>query len=1004
VFDRKRAELVGRAEELQALASGLAVLRSGAGWIATVRGPAGVGKSRLVHEITTIARANGVPVMIGSADEDAPRDPYAPIAEALRSGFASFADDAERHAVAMASPAVLSLLPELAANADDVQRRPDLDRAAIAEAVVSILRTLAREKGALLIIEDIHNAPRATSSLVRYLSRRLPALPVGIILTWRSEESAAASARMIEAGLRSSHAPGPSIDLRALTWPETREFARRLLDLSELPPTAFVDALFERTEGNPFYIEEIVSAIERPNPRSAPELPAQLPDTLHGVLGHRLAGLTRPARRVIANAAVFGRRFNGQLLTDIAGFDERTVNRSLEAAMERGVIVEDGGQLHFRHALLREVAVASLPPTERRRLHLRIAHAMEREQRDSAIDPSASLAYHYGEAGDRESQRFYAERAGDAAMASGAVREGASWYSEALRLADELGEEQLIPLLRKSANTFMADWRLADAEAAYERLIGEHRKSGDQHALGEALVQSAMTLFNDSPRRLQRLETALNVLAPLGDSEALARAEAALATLYQNMDRREAFEMGISALGKARALNLPDAEILGLRVVGTIATHGDFALGARLLRRSIRIATQRGDTANAFLATFNLAGACIRVGRWDEAIAYLQPAYDAAVRQNVPDGIGSGLIRLAEIALSRGNWDEAEDYLGQTRERINVTDFSARLMLAIQQAHLDVRRGRFQAAIDAIGAIEDEVRESAQLHDIASTQHLLGLARLGAGDPARAQEHAEQMLESSHSMGEGYNLLPFVEFACEAFLANGRIERARSLIDEAGSVVATLRESLAPERIRSLAGEPSEMESDSSMRAEDDQHAKAIAVLRLCEGMIAEAESRREDAVKAYEDALAFFRLTDRPYEIARLRLKLATALLARGMNDDRGHARADLESAGETFARLGAAELAAVEGLLRSHRLVRSGPRGAGEGLSEREHEIAALVAAGLSNRQIGKTLVLSPKTVEHHVSRILGKLQLASRAALPAHVSARSEAPSQPARSPSD
>jgi DNA-binding CsgD family transcriptional regulator len=191
--------------------------------------------------------------------------------------------------------------------------------------------------------------------------------------------------------------------------------------------------------------------------------------------------------------------------------------------------------------------------------------------------------------------------------------------------------------------------------------------------------------------------------------------------------------------------------------------------------------------------------------------------------------------------------------------------------------------------------------------------------------------------------------------------------------------------------LRALFGEGDDSELAPPRRAEDDQHAKGRAALRLYEGMLAEAEARHGEAVEAYDDALRFFRLTDRPYQVACIQLRLGAALLARGEAPDRSRARHELTEARNTFARLGAAQLETADALLRSHRLVASGPRGGGEALSEREREIASLVAAGLSNPQIAKELVLSPKTVEHHVSRILGKLQLTSRAALAAHVSAQ-------------
>jgi len=977
-----QAPLVGRTSELKQLAMLVDRLAAGEGWFATIAGGAGVGKSRLVGEVTTAAWARGMHVLVGYCDEDTRQDPYGPYIEALRRGLGD-ADPAVRADVLAALPRSLHpLLPDLSDDHTDVS---SLDRTLVADGLRRVLEAFGTRGGAIVVVEDLHLATRATLAVLRQLAREVERISCGLIATWRTDDSESEGAlRSFETNSQTRASMTARIELRPLTWSEARQFVGVLLGATALPPTSFIDQLYERTEGNPFYIEELVHAMEPGDDgRDYSALAEGLPATLGGVLRQRLERVGARGERVLGAAAVFGRRFSAEALIEVAGLDAATVERSLEYALRHDIVAEVDRGFLFRHALLQEAAMARLLGPERRRLHLRIAHALERDPA-AAVGRSAALAYHYGRADDRESQRLYAERAGDEAIARNDPREATTWYADALRLAGEVSEDEPIALLEKAARVFVRNWRLGDAEWAYGRLIAARREAGDSKALGETLAASAMVFFNDPPRRLERLHQALEVLEPLGKSVSLARAKAHVASVYLNIDHPDALNAALSACAVAKAADTPDAEAIALRVIGTLVAQVDIELGARLLRASTREATRLGMNADAYLSSFNLAGAYVRAGRWAEAEAALQPSYQAAVRQNVPDAIGTSLIRFAEIKRLSGDWLAADELLAQARLRIDETDVSARMLFAFEAAYLDAGRGSWDSVLRAVEPMCSRIDEKDQKLDIAMARHLLALARFGAGDVEGAASEVQRML-GALSMVATYAGVPFLRTACDVLAAAGRIADIRLVISDLHSLNESLQVMLDPERVRGLL--PDVYGTARSERPTKPAHnlgTMADAVLHSCEAVVAESQRRPADAVAGWQASLTFWERSGRPYDEAACRMRLGAALLLRMRDGDRDTARQHLTAALAAFTRLGAIEARAAEALVRKHRLVAPPSRRTSDELSPRELEVLMLVARGRANREIAQELVLSTRTVDHHVSRLLSKLGLTSRAAL--------------------
>lgn len=977
-----QAPLVGRVAELAQLSALMTQLEAGQGWVVSLLGEAGVGKSRLVQEFGLRARAEGQHVLIGFCDEDGRQDPAAPYVEALRSGLRAaphLADTVKRSLAASCH----ALLPELLGETGQVVN----DRPLLAEGIRRCLEAFAEDGGTLLIVEDVHLATRGTLSILRRITRDISQVRIGVLVTWRKDNPEADGLlHSFELNPQTRASLAARIELRPLTWAETRQFVAVLLGQHALPPTSLIDQLYERTEGNPFYIEELMHAAEDDGRvRADAMLPDRLPPTLGGVLSQRFDKLGARGQRVLGAAAIFGRRFSAESLVEVAGLDGTTVERALEGALRLEIIAEQGSGFTFRHALLQEAAAAHLLGSQRRRLHLRIAHAHEREQTQFP-GRAATLAYHYGRANDHEAQLLYAERAGDDAEARNDPREAAVWYSEAIRLADSVSDEEPLALLEKAARVFVRNWRLDDARVAYDRLITARRESGDTRALGETLAASSMVYFNNPQMRLDRLRAALEILEPLGNSPALARAQAWLATAYLNVDNQDALDVGLAALSVAAQTGTDDAAAIALRAVGTWAAQGEIGLGAALLRESIRLSAEEGLNVDAYLASLNLSSAYARAAMWAEAEAVMMPSYRAAGRQNVPDAIGTSLVRLAQVKRLSGDWLAADELVAQARLRIDETDVSARMLFAFEAAYLSLGRGRWHEAISTVQPLVRQIDEKDQKLDIAAVRDILAQACVGSGDIEGAVGHVRAMLAALDDVGS-YSVVIFLPTACETLCMAGHAVEAKAVIDNLTALMARLSVLLNPERIRGLLPHQYKVLAGGDRAPSTSLSDRAQAVWHWCRAALDSIDGRHEAASQEWEQSLPYWRTAGLTYEAAECQVRLGLALLAAGRPEDRDRARDALTEGGEVFRALDARRLQFVEALLRKHRLVAPEMRRAGPELSRREREVLALVAQGLANRRIAEALVLSPRTVEHHVSRLLSKLGLATRASLAAY-----------------
>ena len=932
--------LIGRDDLLELVDRRLDEVVAGRGQFLLVAGEAGVGKSRFLEAIDHKATARG---SVSSWGLVAPQDhdvPAASILDMARSmlrdpGFADLGHD-------------LLQLREATFEARQVERR-----GLVMDVVDRILASVGGPT--LLGFDDLQWADDLSLEIIGELARRSRDLPLLVCGGYRTDEALIGTSLRDWRSRLLTQRVAEEVRLTTLSRADTALVTTLILDTGLPAPREVAEAVYERTDGIPLHIEELLGALgaeARANGLAIRE--ATVPDTIEDAVLARLSHRSPEAQAVARAGAIIGRCFVPEVLAGIMDLPQDAIEGPLQELIDHFVLDPPGsrGLYDFRHQLLRDAIYRSVPVGDRRRFHARAGEFGAQLEGQSEIHSSL----HYERAGLRGRAYETALAGARDATRLSAHREAFELYRRAVANAPA----DLEPVERARLFQEYADEALAieqnevagDAYAAARDLFLEAQEPARAAGArsGALMVMGRMGVPVTVRRAEIDSELARIDALPAGPDRDEARAEIQInkAVLQIETLDVDAARSTIEAYSATFAASGDDASVLDgrsrLGMVDILAGDVDGGLGA--IARVAGEARQAGAESVGVTAYRDAAIWAVRTMRYGQAAGYLGEGlrYADAIEQSYCAHLM--LATSAFVAWAGADWEQA---MADAQQAISDPGcLRAPAMARWTLGYVALGRGQ---ADDA----EAVLAEARQFGDAAgliafSLPPLWGLAEtaLVAGLPETAVEHCRAALERCQATGERALLSPFVVTGVRALQAAGRPSEAAGWIEDCDRQMGPLRDIAEP------------------------AFAHARGLVALADGATGIARTALEDAVRGWD-------ATGRIWEASWARLDLASCFIRSNRFADATRLAVEVRT---TASRLDSRPLASrAETLMRQAR-GRISVDEPWRPLTAREFAVARLVAEGHTNAEIADSLGIAPKTASSHVEHILAKLGASRRA----------------------
>ena len=961
--DPQASNFIGRQQELATLTGALDAALAGRGQIVMLAGEPGIGKTRLAQELAAVAERRGARVLWGWCYEHGGAPPYWPWLQCIRTHIETAESSQLRQELGPGAADISEILPELSAMLEGLERPPALEpeqaRFRLFFSITSFLKNISRSQPLVLVLDDLHWADESSLLLLEFIAREIAASSLIVVGTYRDMEVSGSHplAQTLGNLVREDHYQ--RVQLGGLTRNEVGEFVEARAGIAVAD--AAVDALHQRTEGNPLFVGEVVGSVTPEEMARDQDWIASIPEAVRDAILLRLSRLTEPCSQLLRTASIIGRDFDLPLLRVLSPeFKETELLESLDEAL--GIrIVESlparSGGYRFSHALIQQAVYEEIPPMRKAQAHAAVANTLEELHSNNLDEHAGELARHFAEAEavfGTEKMVRYSLIAGERALEAFAYEQGLVHFQQGLaaklgRPTDEDTAKFWAGVGRCQVATLPL-FQLEEAVVSLKKAFDYYAEAGN----ADQAVAIAEQPFPASAGRdygvLQIIERALALVPPTSR-----QAGRLLARYGWLMGIEKAnYEGSRDALAQALdiARNEDDTALAVHALASAAEVENFFFHYAEATSKSldaIALLVEIDDPRSEMMAHF-LAGQGFihHIGDPVEAERHTRQSIAAAEKLRHHFYLGRALNQMSWLSYRRGDWRAARDFSdrGLAASPRETRLLHTRMILEYEVGNFDDGEAYLDRLLEVM-----RLTEPGPAYEYAFPAMAIPMAARISGD-LRWLDEAEK---AANHVFSSSSVTPMVAAMTNTGLALAALQR--------GDVAAAKQLYFAKQPPETFGG-------------------LGPQINRLI-GLLAQASGSVSEAMAHFEDSLIFCRKAGFRPELAWTCHDYADALWQRNNRGDRAKADSLLDEAQKISSDLGMRPLMErAEALRAQFRLAPEPAPALPDGLTHREAEVLRLIAVGKSSRDVAEGLVLSIRTVERHITNIYGKINARGRA----------------------
>ncbi|UCE74367.1 MAG: tetratricopeptide repeat protein, partial [Methanomassiliicoccales archaeon] len=717
-----RTRFVGREKEFEEIKRHLHESIQGRGRLVFVIGEAGIGKSRLISELSEYAKTKNVISLKGRCLYHENTEPYLPFIDAFGEylserkresreeegqdvqssddifsmGLVGIAGSSSASQEFMDQPyddtgelVPMGLLPideeESGAHPPAIDKiNLQEERTKLFESLSQLVIDVSKKEPLLLVLEDLQWADDGSLQLLHYLARNIQNSRVMICGAYRPEEieNIRGEVHPLAKTLKRMRPEKLfyEIVLNRFDEKSTASMMESLLKKRDIPES-FTKRLYEESEGNPFFIEEVVRSLVNeglidPNiytwETKFDPSKIHIPGTIRDVIGRRIDRLDEGTKAILRYASVIGNQFTFETLLRISGVNEEELIDSIDALISTNMILEDTAtkeeRYRFDHTQIREVIYNSMSRSRRRLMHKKIGYIIEDLNKNRLDEVVYNLAHHFNMGKDTEKILTYAILAGEKATSSFAPEDALNYYNMALGSLERLedtkeNKKKRIGLLRRLGELSfnLSEWKLALDYYKKSITICEDIDSDEDKA--ESLRKSGYVLnrMGNWEQAALNFEKSLGISKTLEDAFGIADAHRGLGYIHWRLGE---YEEAITHYNECIqvSMEIEDMHTIALAFIELGNVHietGDTSKGVEYYNRSLKELEPFGDYSEMARAYNNLGDSYLKSGDYDKAIEYFKKCEEMGKRIRRKDIVGWSLFNRGEAYALKGDANKA---------------------------------------------------------------------------------------------------------------------------------------------------------------------------------------------------------------------------------------------------------------------------------------------------------------------------------------------------------